>query len=86
LISILGERAVPFIALRRLMDVLLPLAPLLLAGPVTLEICVFNALTLNFAKIITLPLLLGVGNIPSAALNIPVPFSLDQDLYDRRKC
>jgi uncharacterized protein len=35
--------------------------PLLLAGVVTLEICVLVGLPLNFANIIALPLLLGVG-------------------------
>ena len=42
-------------------DVLLTLVPLLLAGIVTLEICVIVDLQLNFANIIALPLLLGVG-------------------------
>jgi hopanoid biosynthesis associated RND transporter like protein HpnN len=50
-----------FIALRRLTDVLLTLIPLLVAGAVTLEICVLDGLALNFANIIALPLLLGVG-------------------------
>jgi uncharacterized protein len=50
-----------FIALRRLTDVLLTLIPLLLAGGVTLEICMLDGLALNFANIIALPLLLGVG-------------------------
>ena len=50
-----------FIALRRVTDVLLTLIPLLLAGAVTLEICVLDGLSLNFANIIALPLLLGVG-------------------------
>jgi uncharacterized protein len=50
-----------WIALRRLGDVLLTLVPLLLAGVVTLEICVLIGLPLNFANIIALPLLLGVG-------------------------
>jgi len=49
------------IALRRITDVLLTLVPLLLAGAVTLEICVLSGLALNFANIIALPLLLGVG-------------------------
>jgi hopanoid biosynthesis associated RND transporter like protein HpnN len=49
------------IALRRLTDVLLTLIPLLLAGILTLEICVLIGLPLNFANIIALPLLLGVG-------------------------
>jgi len=50
-----------FIALRRLTDVLLTLIPLLLAGAVTLETCVLTGTAINFANIIALPLLLGVG-------------------------
>jgi len=49
------------LALRRLTDVLLTLIPLLLAGAVTLEISVLWGLALNFANIVALPLLLGVG-------------------------
>jgi predicted RND superfamily exporter protein len=37
------------------------MVPLLVAGTVTLEICVLIGLPLNFANIIALPLLLGVG-------------------------
>ncbi len=50
-----------FIVLRRVTDVLLTLVPLLLAGTVTLEITVLIGLPLNFANIIALPLLLGLG-------------------------
>jgi predicted RND superfamily exporter protein len=50
-----------WITLRRLGDVLLTLIPLLVAGVVTLEICVLIDMPLNFANIIALPLLLGVG-------------------------
>ena len=50
-----------FIALRRWIDVALTLVPLLVAIVVTLEICVLIGLPLNFANIIALPLLLGVG-------------------------
>jgi hopanoid biosynthesis associated RND transporter like protein HpnN len=50
-----------WITLRRIGDVLLTLVPLLLAGVVTLEISVLVGLPLNFANIIALPLLLGVG-------------------------
>ena len=50
-----------WITLRRFGDVLLTLVPLLLACVVTLEICVLVDLPLNFANIIALPLLLGVG-------------------------
>ena len=47
--------------MRRFGDVLLTLVPLLLAGLVTLEACVLIGMPLNFANIIALPLLLGVG-------------------------
>jgi predicted RND superfamily exporter protein len=50
-----------WITLRRITDVLLTLVPLLVAGAVTLEICVLIGLPLNFANIVALPLLLGVG-------------------------
>jgi uncharacterized protein len=50
-----------WIMLRRITDVLLTLVPLLLAGVVTLEICVLIGLPLNFANIIALPVLLGIG-------------------------
>ena len=50
-----------WIVLRRFGDVLLTLVPLLLAGVVTLEICVLIDMPLNFANIIALPLLLGLG-------------------------
>jgi uncharacterized protein len=49
------------ITLRRFVDVLLTLVPLLIAGAVTLELCAAFNLPLNFANIIALPLLLGVG-------------------------
>ncbi len=50
-----------FVALRRVSDVLVTLVPLLLAGLVTMELTVLVGLPLNFANIIALPLLLGVG-------------------------
>ena len=49
------------VTLRRLSDVLMTLVPLLLAAVLTLEMCVVLDLPLNFANIIALPLLLGVG-------------------------
>ncbi|TYL99129.1 MMPL family transporter [Bradyrhizobium rifense] len=49
------------IALRRFTDMLLTLIPLLLAGVLTLEACVLIGVSLNFANVIALPLLLGVG-------------------------
>jgi hypothetical protein len=50
-----------WLTLRRITDVLLTLVPLLVAGAVTLEICVLIGMPLNFANIVALPLLLGVG-------------------------
>jgi len=50
-----------FLVLRRVSDVLVTLVPLLLAAVVTLELTVLFGLPLNFANIIALPLLLGVG-------------------------
>jgi len=50
-----------FLVLRRVSDVLVTLVPLLLAGVVTMELTVLVGLPLNFANIIALPLLLGVG-------------------------
>ena len=47
--------------LRRLVDVALVLAPLLLSALLTVVVCVALPLPLNFANIIALPLLLGVG-------------------------
>ncbi|SFQ28775.1 hypothetical protein SAMN05216330_12348 [Bradyrhizobium sp. Ghvi] len=49
------------IALRRITDVLLTLVPLLVAGALTLELSFLLGPQLNFANIIALPLLLGVG-------------------------
>jgi uncharacterized protein len=50
-----------YLALRRISDVLMTMVPLLVAGTVTLELCVLIELPLNFANIVALPLLLGVG-------------------------
>jgi hypothetical protein len=50
-----------WITLRRIADVLLTLIPLLVAIVVTLELSVVLDVPLNFANIIALPLLLGVG-------------------------
>jgi predicted RND superfamily exporter protein len=61
ILSVVSIALILFIALRRLVDVALTLVPLLIAIVVTLEICVLIGLQLNFANIIALPLLLGVG-------------------------
>ncbi len=50
-----------FAVLRRALDTLLVLAPLLLAGLLTLATSVLIGMPLNFANIIGLPLLLGIG-------------------------
>jgi hopanoid biosynthesis associated RND transporter like protein HpnN len=50
-----------WITLRRFSDVLMTMVPLLVAGAVTMEICVLIGLPLNFANIVALPLLLGIG-------------------------
>ncbi len=49
------------VVLRRPSDMFYTLLPLVLAGIVTLELCAAFDLQLNFANIIALPLLLGVG-------------------------
>jgi len=59
--ALLSIAIILWITLRRVSDVLLTLIPLLMAGVVTLEICVLIGMPLNFANIIALPLLLGVG-------------------------
>ncbi len=50
-----------WLTLHRVGDVLRTIIPLLVAGVVTLELCVALGLALNFANIIALPLLLGIG-------------------------
>jgi uncharacterized membrane protein len=50
-----------WIVLRRVADVLVTLIPLIVAGLVTLEICALTNFQLNYANIIVLPVLLGVG-------------------------
>jgi hopanoid biosynthesis associated RND transporter like protein HpnN len=61
LYALLSIAVLLWIVLRRIGDVLLTLVPLLVAGMVTLELCVLIGMPLNFANIIALPLLLGVG-------------------------
>jgi len=60
-LSVVAIALILFAALRRWGDVALTLVPLLVAIVVTLEICVLIGLQLNFANIIALPLLFGVG-------------------------
>jgi hopanoid biosynthesis associated RND transporter like protein HpnN len=59
--ALLSIAVLLWLTLGRIRDVLLTLGPLLLAGVVTLELCVILDMPRNFANIIALPLLLGVG-------------------------
>ena len=59
--ALLAITLILFAALRRVRDVLLVLAPLLLSGLLTVLGAVLMPLPLNFANVIALPLLLGVG-------------------------
>jgi hypothetical protein len=59
--AILAIAVILWIVLRRIGDVLLTLIPLMVAGMVTLELTVLLGQPLNFANVIALPLLLGVG-------------------------
>ena len=61
LLALAAITIVLFIVLRRPADVARVLAPLLLAGLLTLGTCAAIGLAINFANIIALPLLLGVG-------------------------
>jgi hopanoid biosynthesis associated RND transporter like protein HpnN len=59
--AVLSIAVILWITLRKIGDVLLTLVPLLVAGTVTLEVTVLIGQQMNFANIIALPLLLGVG-------------------------
>ncbi len=59
--AVLAIVVILFVALRRLRDAALVLAPLLLSAALTVLLMVLLPLPLNFANIIALPLLLGVG-------------------------
>jgi hypothetical protein len=60
-LAILAIAVMLWITLRHFGDVLLTLVPLIVAGAVTLEVMVLTGESLNFANVIALPLLLGVG-------------------------
>ncbi|WP_175940767.1 MMPL family transporter [Caballeronia sp. BCC1704] len=61
LYSLIAITVLLWLALRRFGDVLRTLVPLLVSAIVTLELCVVFRMPLNFANIIALPLMLGVG-------------------------
>jgi len=60
-LALVGVALILALALRRLLDVALVLAPLLLSALLTVLLAVLLPLPLNFANIIALPVLLGVG-------------------------
>jgi uncharacterized protein len=59
--AVISIAVILFIALRRFLDMSLVLAPLLLSSLMTVIVTVVAGLLLNYANIIALPLLLGVG-------------------------
>ncbi len=59
--ALLAIAAILFLALRRPLDVALVIGPLLLSALLTVLVVVLRPMPLNFANIIALPLLLGVG-------------------------
>lgn len=59
--AVLSITILLWIALRRFGDVLRTLVPLLVSAIVTLELCAAFGIALNFANVIALPLLLGIG-------------------------
>jgi hopanoid biosynthesis associated RND transporter like protein HpnN len=61
IIAVVAITVILLLALRRVLDVALVLAPLLLSALLTLLVTILLPLPLNFANIIALPLLLGVG-------------------------
>jgi len=61
LVAAAAIAALLFVVLRRLRDIASVIAPLLLAGLLTLATAVVAGMALNFANIIALPLLLGIG-------------------------
>lgn len=61
ILSFLSITLLLTLALRRWADVAIALAPLILAGAATLGTCVLIGLRMNFANIIALPLIFGIG-------------------------
>jgi hopanoid biosynthesis associated RND transporter like protein HpnN len=60
-LSFLAITALLFLVLRRVRDVAITMAPIVLTGLLTLGSCVVIGQPLNFANIIALPLLFGIG-------------------------
>lgn len=59
--AVLSITVLLWLTLRRFGDVLRTLVPLLVSAVLTLELCVVFGIALNFANVIALPLLLGIG-------------------------
>ncbi|GAA0799974.1 hypothetical protein GCM10009078_28880 [Cupriavidus gilardii] len=59
--AVLSIAVLLWLTLRRFADVLRTLVPLLVSAVLTLELCVVFGIALNFANVIALPLLLGIG-------------------------
>jgi uncharacterized protein len=59
--AVIAIAVILLVLLRRVLDLALVMAPLLLSALLTLLVAVLLPLPLNFANIIALPLLLGVG-------------------------
>ena len=60
-LSFIAITALLFLVLRRVRDVAITMAPIVLTGLLTLGSCVIIGQPLNFANIIALPLLFGIG-------------------------
>jgi hopanoid biosynthesis associated RND transporter like protein HpnN len=61
ILSVISITLLLWAALRSFADVLRTLIPLIVSATVTLELCALLGIALNFANIIALPLLLGIG-------------------------
>ena len=61
MLSFVAISALLLIALRRVRDVAITMAPIVLTGLLTMSTCVLIGQPLNFANIIALPLLFGIG-------------------------
>jgi len=61
LLSLIAIMALLFVALRRLVDVVYTVLPVMLTALLTLGTCVLIGQPINFANIIALPLLIGIG-------------------------
>jgi len=61
MLSFVAISCLLFVVLRRMRDVAITMAPIVLTGLLTMDTCVLTGQPLNFANIIALPLLFGIG-------------------------